>query len=103
MEDVEFKAGRSYNPFDDEDDELNLSIDFSSPVPVKHTPAFWMNQFDFDDTHHFQDNNKHGFDDDASLMVAPDELYSNAMQRAIDLSLEDEVDALGVSIADISF
>jgi hypothetical protein len=92
MEDVEFPAGRPFNPLDGEDDDLNLSLDFGSPVPMNtYTPRLWMRQLDFEVTH--------GLNDDASLMTAPDELLDPGLCR-IDLSLEEEVDALGIVMND---
>ena len=95
IEDVEFPAGRPFNPLDDEDDELNLSLEFGSPVPINtYTPRLWMRQFDFEVTH--------GLNDDESLMTAPDELLDVELHR-IDLSLEEEVDALGLAVNEFSF
>jgi hypothetical protein len=106
IHDVEFRAGRPFDPFDDEGYELDISIDLLSmesampasrgasrgEVPGKHTPQFWMSAFDTK----YNDSV-----DDCSLMMAPDDIES--LDSCIDISLEEEVDFLGLAIADISF
>lgn len=99
VEDVEFRAGRPFNPFDGEDDEINLSVDFGSPIcdpvsPSSKPPRFWMQHLDFELTH--------GLNDDLSLMMAPDEDERFHELYRIDLSLEEEVNALGMLINDVS-
>jgi hypothetical protein len=106
MDDVEFRAGRPFDPFDDEGYELDISsIDLlsmesdmpdsrgASRVPRKHTPQFWMSTFDVK----YDDN----VDDDVSLMMAPDDIES--LDSCIDISLEEEVGFLGLAITDFSF
>jgi hypothetical protein len=100
VEDVEFRAGRPFNPFDGEDDEINLSVDFGSPIcdrvsPHSKPPRFWMQHLDFEVTH--------GLNDDLSLMMAPDEDDRFHELYRIDLSLEEEMNALGMLINDVSF
>jgi hypothetical protein len=92
---VEVRAGRPFNPFEDDDEPINLSVDdllmddVCSPVAALHPRLF---AYDFE-----------GNDDIASLMIAPDELLMADDVGIIDLSLEEEVEALGVAITDISF
>ena len=98
VENVELRAGRPFNPFDGEDDEINLSIDFGSPVhdstTSNFTPRFWMQHSDFEVTH--------GLNDDLSLMMAPDDDDHFYDSYRIDLSLEEEVDALDIAMNDVS-
>lgn len=108
IEDVEFRAGRPYDPFDhdveyDFDISVDLSIDGemltannrSSGVPRKNTPGFWLSTFDTtypDDT----------IDDTSVLMMmAPDDIES--LDSCIDISLEEEVNFLGTAVLDFSF
>ena len=105
VEDVEFRVGRPFNPFDGENDEINLSVDLGSPsvhdANTSHdeAPRFWMQHphvMDFEVTHGLMN-------DDRSLMMAPDEDGDFYESYRIDLSLEEEVDALAMAMNDVSF
>ena len=98
VEDIEYRAGRPFDPFDGDDDSVNLSIDLDTSFQDSATPAprSFLQQLDFEKTHGLNTC----YDDDISLMVGSDGVFSELYR--IDLSLEEEVDFLGLMMNDVS-
>jgi hypothetical protein len=90
VDDVELPSGRSFNPFECEGDEVDISIDLESPPTHSHktlSPQSWrIRALNLDEC----PRNTNIID------------WKSPCDGSIDLSLEDEVDALGMIFNDIS-
>jgi hypothetical protein len=90
VDDVELPSSRSFNPFDCEADEVDISIDLESPPSHSHkrlSPQSWRMQ-------------ALNLDEYWRTISIVD--WKSKGDASIDLSLEDEVDALGMIFNDIS-
>lgn len=98
VEDIEFRAGRPYDPFEDDDDSVNISVDDEDFVPLENTPSFWMSMLSDEAP------TQKKVHVPEKLLMNDDDNYSltSTVSSCIDLSLEQEMFALGL-VDDISF
>lgn len=96
VEDIEFRAGRPYDPFEDDDDSVNISVDDEDFVPLENTPSFWMSMLSD------EPRTQQKIHVPEKLMMNDDFSLTSTVSSCIDLSLEQGMFALGL-VDDISF